>query len=307
MAKRKETEEIKLLEQNQVNEKEQEIDLTKLKKELVVYINKEIKKNFVEEIDKTNRKLVKEKNKKIIFRDIIIIFLLAVIGLLLFLMFDNRYFDKYFINKEDKVEEKEKKETEKEEKKEEVKEEDKKPSLEELINQYGSLLNYYTMNENCLYIEDFYNGNLTSDLKKYFALNTIDFASIKEEDDYKLIINDTFKKVYETLFGDDYLANTFDYNNHKISYISSLSLYMLPKTISKDMTKIKREIIDIKEENGFIYITTVEGIVDGERLLNVITGEEIMGYEHNSLVNYQESLTKISYVFKDNKLVSLVK
>ena len=69
--------------------KEEKIDVETIKKELKDYVTIEIKNNFNNEIEKANKRLLREKNKKIITRDIIIIILLAVIGYLVYLLYSN--------------------------------------------------------------------------------------------------------------------------------------------------------------------------------------------------------------------------
>ena len=314
MAKSKKVEEKK--EQMALPELEvkKEINLDEIKKELKDYIDDEIKNVSKEELDRAYKKLIHEKNKKVIFRDVVIVIMLGIIGFLLFIMYKNDYFNKFF-NKSDEVVEKNnnsdnnksnndnKEDNTTEEPKEEVKE--TKPTLEELKSKYGSLLNYYILNEKCIYKEDFYQGKLSSELRKYLVLNTIDFSSIKEEDDYKLINESTFKKIYDTLFNEGYEASTFDYDGNKIGYLSSLAIYMLPKDIVKNDTLVEREIIIIEEIEDEVAITTIEGVIRDNKLYNVISDEEIEDFAHNSLTNYQDKLNKITYVFKDGKLVNL--
>ena len=312
MAKNKKNEEKK--EQITLPELEvkNEVNLEEIKKELKNYIDDEIKTMSKEELDKAYKKLIHEKNKKVIFRDIVIVIMLGIIGFLLFIMYKNDYFNKFF-NKSDEVVEKndnnmpsnndKKEESTIDEPKEEVKE--IKPTLEELKTKYGSLLNYYILNENCTYKEDFYQGKLSSELKKYLVLNTIDFSSIKEEDDYKLINESTFKKIYDTLFNEGYEASTFDYDGKKIGYLSSLAIYMLPKEIIKNDTLIEREIINIEVVDEKILITTIEGVIRDSKLYNVITDEEVENFAHDSFTNYQDKLNKITYVFQDGKLIDL--
>ena len=47
------------------NKEEEKIDLTNIKEELQGYIDIKIKKSIDEELDKSNRRLIREKNKKI--------------------------------------------------------------------------------------------------------------------------------------------------------------------------------------------------------------------------------------------------
>ena len=144
---------------NTKNEEEKKIDLEDIKQELKDYVDIKIKNGFTEELEKSNRRLIREKNKKIIFRNFIIIVLLVIIGLLIYLLYSNKYFHKLFNDSSDKTIVIENKES-----KEEVKEE-KKLTLEELINKYSYLLDSIVISEKCDYIEDYYKGNLTNELK----------------------------------------------------------------------------------------------------------------------------------------------
>ena len=77
-------------------EKEETIDLTLIKEELKDYVDIKLKNSFNEELERSNRRLIREKNKKILFRNIVIFVLLVIIGLLLYLMYTNKYFHKFF-------------------------------------------------------------------------------------------------------------------------------------------------------------------------------------------------------------------
>ena len=137
-------------------EKEETIDLTLIKEELKDYVDIKLKNSFNEELERSNRRLIREKNKKILFRNIVIFVLLVIIGLLLYLMYTNKYFHKFF--SDSKSEEVVKEEVKKEEEKEEVKE----ITLDDLIKKYSYLLDKVNMNEKSDYIKDYYEGNLTN-------------------------------------------------------------------------------------------------------------------------------------------------
>ena len=76
--------------------KEEKLDVNKLKQELSEYIDKKIKDQYAEEIEKSKRRVIKRKNKKILIRNIIILILIAIIIYLLYLLNTLDYFDKYF-------------------------------------------------------------------------------------------------------------------------------------------------------------------------------------------------------------------
>ena len=277
------------------------VDESKIKGDLEKYVDEKISKVFIDELDKANRKLLREKSKKIFIKNIIIILLLIIIAGLVYLLYRNNYFDRFFNKNNTVIEEKIEKE---EEKKEEV----KKPTLDELKKEYGSLIDNYVINDTCNYLNDFYNSNLTSNLKKYLTLNTIDFNSLKVEEDYQIIANDTFKLAYERLFNDNgYDIGGFDYNGNNIRYVSLLNSYMTTSVLKKDESLIKREISDITKDGEKIIITTYEGIVEDGKLYNIINNKQVEEYKGDSLLKYKDYLNKVVYVFKDNKLIDFGK
>lgn len=294
------------------NDETQALDT--IKKELIENFNKEIKASLIDEIDehinkkvsieikneleKSNKKLLNYKNRKIIVRDIIIIILLAVIIYLLYLLKNNNYFDKYFItnnNNQIPVQE-----TIKEEK-EEIKE--IKPSLDDLKEKYSYLLNNIYLNESSTYINNLYDGNLTKEIKQYFIINTID---ISNDDDYNIIDNNVFKNTYNNLFNDSYEPLNFNYNDNLIRYISKLNSYISDKPINKEDTSIIKEIINIEENDNEIKITTIEGLKQEDKILNILSKEEICNI--TEIKDNQDKLNKLTYIFnKNNKLIDITK
>lgn len=294
------------------NDETQALDT--IKKELIENFNKEIKASLIDEIDehinkkvsieikneleKSNKKLLNYKNRKIIVRDIIIIILLAVIIYLLYLLKNNNYFDKYFItnnNNQIPVQETIK------EKKEEIKE--IKPSLDDLKEKYSYLLNNIYLNESSTYINNLYDGNLTKEIKQYFIINTID---ISNDDDYNIIDNNVFKNTYNNLFNDSYEPLNFNYNDNLIRYISKLNSYISDKPINKEDTSIIKEIINIEENDNEIKITTIEGLKQEDKILNILSKEEICNI--TEIKDNQDKLNKLTYIFnKNNKLIDITK
>lgn len=254
-----------------IETKEEKVDLTKIKEELTDYVNKQITKEIASVVDKSNKRLIREKNKKILNKNIIIIILLAIIGFLLFLLYDDNYFDKYFNNdKETKVVEKVDKDEKEEEK---VKE----PTLDELKEEYGYLLDNINISKNSKYIDDYYDANLSQELKNYLAFNNLDLDKLSIEDDYNIIENEELEKEYSKLFDDTYKAKSFTYNNVVVRYISKMESYITDELLEKEEDIIEKEITDIKVEDDKIIITTKE--------------------DNNKLI----------YTFKDNKLIKLDK
>lgn len=288
------------------------VDVDSIKKELQGYVDERVNKIFLEELEKTNKKLIREKSRRIFWKNVVIIILLLLVGFLIYLLYSNNYFDKYF-NKTTQ-EETSKKE---EEKKDDVTPSPtpsvtptatpKKPTKEELIKEYGSLLDNYYVTDNSTYLVSFYDGKLTDDMKKYITLNSFDFSTIEKEEDYNIIKESTFKTMYEKLFTDEYVSGTFEYNDIKIRYVKAMESYMSSCVLTRENSNIKREIKDIIVDDNEIVITTIEGLIKDNKLYNIISNEEISDYKEESLIKYEDKLNKLVYTFKDNKLVSLSK
>lgn len=284
--------------------KDKKIDFDKVKEELTDYIDLKIKKEINEEIEKANKRVLREKNKKILFRNIVIIVLLLIIAFLLYLLNSVGYFKRFFtddkqdIKTEEIIKDKSQEEI--------VSVEVKKKTLDELKKEYAHYLDNYYISEKSIYLDDYYNGNLTAELKNYLALNLVNFNLLKQEEDYNIIDANALKDTYQRIFDDEYRNNTFDYHNNKVRFINSLNAYVTEKMLSKDSSNIKREILEIEEKDQEVIIKTIEGIVEGNQLFN-IKNEEIAEYRGDSLLNYQDRLNKMVYIFENGKLIKIVK
>ncbi len=282
------------------------IDIAALKDELKDYVSLEIKKGFTEEVEKANKRLIKEKNKAILFRDILIILLIAGVGFLIYLLYQEGFFAKILsnknINNNQEVVNEEKNLEEYEHKEEEV----KKPTQEDLKKEYAYLLDNYIMLEDSLYLDDFYNGKLTPEIRSYLTLRMMKKDTFSIEEDYQIIEEEDFKKNYLTLFNGDFSPISFDYNGNKIRYISKMNAYMTSAILKDEETSIVREILEIEESNGKIAITTVEGIIRDNYIFNVVT-RNFVANNNNDLKNFVDKLNKVTYVFENNQLVDLVK
>ncbi len=300
--KKEETKKIELKNKNILLE--DKVDVETIRKELKDYVDEQVQKTFVEEIDKANKKIIREKSRRIVFKNIIILLLLLIIGFLLYLLFSNNYFDKYFNHETNIVDVDKKEETKKEEPK---KEEKKEPTLEELKKEYGSLINDYYVTDSSIYLMDFYDGKLSMDLMKYITLNSFNFQTFEKEDDYNIIKESTFKIMFNKLFDEDYQSSTFLYDDNKIRYVKPMESYMTESVLVRAENNIEREIKDIKVDGNTVIITTIEGLVKDNKLYNIITNKEVSEYKNDSLIKYQDKLNKLVYTFKHDKLTNLSK
>ena len=260
------------------------------KKEINDYIDEQVKKYFSDEIDKANKKVIRYKNRKIFFKNIIILILLVIILYLLHVLYTLNYFDG-IIKTNNKQEISEEKEIIK-----------KELSLDELKEKYSYLLDNITISETSEYLNDYYDGKLTDKLKLYLTLNNVDFKEIIVEDNYNIIDEELLKKEYNKLFDSEYKGIGFNYNDTEIRYISKMKSYITDDILEKDLSNIKREITDIKVDDNEVSITTIEGIIKDEILYDRKM-QEIDDYsEDSSLTDYKDDLTSITYIFNNKKL-----
>ena len=299
---------------------EDKFDKENLQNELKNYIDTRINTVFVEELEKTNKKMIREKQRRIFWKNVFIIILLLIIGFLVYLLYSNNYFDRFFNKNSEIVEKNDKKEELTDKSSDNSKDEvvkptssptpsptPKIPTLDELKKEYASLLDNYYVTDNSSYLSDFYSGNLTNDMMKYMTLNTFDFSTFEKEEDYNIIKDSSFKLMFEKLFDDEYLAGTFNYDENKVRYVKAIESYMTSEVLVRDDSNIRREIKDIKLDDGKVVITTIEGIVKDNKLYNVISNEEVADLTDDSIIKYEDKLNKMVYTFKNNKLINLSK
>lgn len=296
---------------------ESTVAIETIKKELIENFNTEIKEDLIKEIDnhinnqvkisinneleKTNKKILKSKNRRLFIKNIIIILLLTIIIYLLYLLKEANYFDKYFINNNNNYI------GVKEHPKEEVTaNEQEELSLEDLKKEYAYLLDSLYLNESSSYINTLYEGNLTKEIKQYFIVNKLSKEELTSEDNYNIIDNRYFKNTYEKLFNDEYEPKNFEYNDNNIRYITKIDSYITNNLITDKSTNIIKEIINIEVNKDKIEITTIEGLKRENKIFNIITKEEVC--EDKDIKENIDKLNKLIYTFdKDNKLINITK
>ena len=279
--KKKEQEQMALIETKEVPQIDVEGIKKEIKGELKTYFEEFNERRLLEELDKSNKRLIKEKNHKIIFRDVIILLLIGFILFAGYVMYRKKVID-FLLNKNttSEVVKKEEKKEEIKEEKEEKKEEVKETTLDDLIKKYGYLLDNYSLGVNSSYLKDFYAGKLTSEIKKEMTINQLNEKDITNESDYSSIDEDVFKAKFEQLFNDGYNEDSFIYNDNKVRYISKFEQFISDKLLKKDMI-ISRDIINIKVLDKEIEITTSESadntkytliyVFNNEKLINLKT------------------------------------
>ncbi len=284
---------------NKSVKEEEKIDIKKLEKDLKKYIDSQLVNNSSNELEKSNRRFIRGKNTRLFFKNITIIVLLLIIGLLVYLLYKEDFFDKYFCNNKC-VNETIIIDANVSEENTTVKE----LSLDELIDKYSNLLDKVIISEGSIYIKDFYDGKLSQELKNYLAISQLNFNDFEIEEDYNIIDENNIKSSYEKIFNDEYNNISFDYDGNKVRYFSKLNSYVSDSLLKKSSSNIKREIINIRENDNKVIISTVEGIVKDNKLYD-INNNEIGDYKKNSLNYYKDKLSNISYTFENGYLIKI--
>ncbi|MBR3362582.1 MAG: hypothetical protein IKG40_01495 [Bacilli bacterium] len=314
MPKKKEEDSVKKVKEvktTSLNNSEIDIDLSGIKTDLTEYMQNKIDKEVESAVDKSVKKFIRYKNTIILKKNIIIIILLIICAFLSYNLYKISDINiNISTNKKAEIKEEKKTEEKKEEKVEDTEKVDKKSEFENKKKEFKNLIEDIYISEDSSYIKDYYEGNLTDEIKLYLAMNKMDNDSIVSEDESIYIESDNLKESYDIFFEDDFNPKSFEYNGLKFHYLSSKSMFISDGKYEKIKNNISKEIVDIKEEKELV-ITTVEGIVKDEKLYNIISKKEIKNYKNDSLDNYKKDLNVLTYHFKkvddDYKLIKISK
>ena len=307
--KKQEPKEIMVSENKKV---EETIDVESIKTELNDYMKGQIDYYIKQEIEKTNNRIIKVKNRQIFSRNIIILLLLAAIGYLGFRLYENGYFNKYFKGeqKETIIVTKENSPQKTEEQPNETPNtsEEQKPTLEDLKKEYGTLLNPIILSGNSNYLEEYYKGDLTEELKLSLALANVNQKDVEIEEEMSFLEEETLKKAYESLFDTKYEGKSFIYNAEALKYSAARKMYIASGELKIASNTIQKEIVDIQVGEN-IVITTIEGYISEGKLYNKKTNENIENYDaKKELHDYKDKLASVKYTFhKNNDSYKLIK
>jgi len=282
MATKKEDKEIK----------KETINVEKIKNEIVEYAIENVNSKIDDLVKKTDRRIISQKNRSIIKRNIIIIILICLSVFLTYLLYNDGYFDKYFnhnfniteiINVENK---------------DEVDVEDNE-KLDELIKKYSYLLNNIIISENSDYLEDYYNGKLSNELKLSIALTNLDSDKyIKDEDIYIINPNELNNEYSKLFLIDNYKNTSFYLNGIGVKYLKVSDIYFTNE-IPNIKNNIKREITNVEVNDDYIIISTIEGLIKNNNLLNIISKNIVKeSIEDKSLKNFINELNVLKYTFE---------
>lgn len=324
---------------NEENLKDKDFRIKNFKEEIDKYIkervNEETKKginikDYKEQIDKyakerveiesssqTVKSLKKELHSKKIssgIKTFIIFCLLVCIGYGVYYLYDDGYFDekknetssKINNDSDSKQDENNTSKTDKKEEKPVEKTEEEK--LQDLINEYSYLLENIKFDANSNYTRDYYNGNLTSQLKEYLAFKLIDSQNIISDDDSSYFESSDLEEAYSIIFNEKLAPSSFKYNNQTFLYLESKDMFISNNKANEEKN-ISREIINVELSDGNITLTTVEGYIsENGKLYNILTNKQISSYKvTDSLVKHKNKLNIVKYTFKEGKLINISK
>ncbi len=241
------------------SKKPEAIDLEAYKTELKSFVNERIDEVLIDKIESVNKKLLREKSRKIWSRNIIILILLALSIFLTSTLYYEGYFNRFLTK------------TEQNSSAESISENNNEKTsgitisvtdkTKELKEKYNPILKNFAISPSSAYFESFKQGNLTEELKLYFALSSLDFEALEIEEDYNIIPKDKIKEAYEKLFTSTFEPKTFDYNGNSIRYFSKLDSFVSNFRLKKASDNTVSEISDIKEEDEKVVIKTKDNLV----------------------------------------------
>lgn len=301
----------------EVKEKEKTIDIKSIEIELNKYledrkadITNEITTKIDEQIELKVTKRLKEEEKKInrgktakiIWRDIIIIILLAVIGYFGYCLYDVDYFN-IRTKVEDVPKDKEPKNDNNETKEPENNPkpvEDNKPDSEYYIKNYSNLIDNLLINDEAvfeLFNKSTNKNNISNDLILKIAYKNLDKLYITNDNNMVTFHEDSLLESAKKIFGDNInLKNTmFSYNNTKFMYYNETYLGIKESDVTVDLLY---KITDAKEEDNKLTFNIIAAKLNTENsLLDKENNIIIESYNNEDLLEYKDKLVeyKISY------------
>ena len=284
------------------------VNIKDYKAEIDKYVKERVEIESASQSVKLLKKQLKSKKVSSGIKSFIILCLLACIGYGAYYLYKDGYFDE---NKNEKcncpVNNCKSTTTEKVDPVDPSKDK-KETKLTDLVKEYGYLLDNIKFDANSNYTRDFYNGNLTDELKEYLAFKLVDEELIESDEDSSYFELDSLSVAYAKLYSEKLSPVTFKYNNAVYKYLSSKEMFVA-NTKANDVKEITKEIIDIEVDDDKVIITTVEGYINpNNKLYNILSNKEIGSYKNGQeLSKHKNKLNTVKYVFEDEYLVDLEK
>ena len=264
-----------------------------IKNDVGAIVKEEVRSDLKREMDKeiklNSKRTIRGKRGKIFRRDIIIIILLAIIGYLLYFMYNHNYVSFSINSNMNNV----------------TLTNDKK--IVKIEDDYSYLLDYVNVklpfdnsNSLYLYLKDYNESNINDSIKLTMAYNYIN------KDEFSV---DEIKDAYIKLFGKDknFKNISFDYECKKFKYDDINNIYTLVNNecINTSSKEIMERLINTSKKNNKIVITTVVGVYDSKdkslyNYKNVYDPIAVNINNNFNIKDYQNKLSTYKYTFIKN-------
>ncbi len=171
--------------------------------------------------------------------------------------------------------------------------------LDWYIKEYGSLLDSIKVADFDLFKGNISMNTLAADSKLALAYRLLDKSTINVDGIINTISEEDIMNAYNKLFGSNegYVATNFMADNLSYAYSTNNRAYIAISNNSEIDDIATNKIIDIKENNGEIIITTIVALIKDNNVYNVENLDEAVGPKAD-LSTYADSLTKVDYRFK---------
>lgn len=285
------------------------INIKDYKEQIDKYAKERVEVESSSQTVKTLKKQLQSKKCASGVKSFIILCLLACIGYGIYYLYKDGYFDeknnkecncpvnncKEYVPTDNNTDSKKDENSKKEE------------TLEDLTKKYSYLLDSIIFDLNSNYTRDYYNGNLTNELKEYLAYKLVDKENVITDEDSSYFELSDLETAYNVLFNEKLEPVSFKYNNSLYSFIESKEMF-ISNIKANEEKLITKEITNIEVNDKNVIITTVEGYLSNGKLYNILTNKRITSYKSgDSLVKYKNKLNSVRYTFTDEHLVSIEK
>lgn len=264
------------------------------KKEIREDISRDLIIEIKDDIRKEQNKLTRKKSFKIFRLYIYILVLLAVIGYLVYLLYNNGGLDilnKYKIVKNDET----------------TVTTTTAPVKDSAyyISNYGSLIDNVKVSNLELLKGNYAVTNIDITDKLAMVYNNLKDEDIKKEGIIYTITDEAMSNGYKSLFGSSslYKGSNFTVNGYSYAYQESTKTYIAVVGSNNTDSTIYNRIINATESNGLLKFTCYVGLVKNNQIYNVFNVNQVLGtYESDASIDqYKDSLSIVEYSFKEEK------
>ena len=263
--------------------------------ELDDYIKDKINIEVEKAVRREEKKLIRNKNSKIIKRDIIIVILIFFYLLLGYNLYNTNYFDKFlnkYFNRNSETLIDNSVQSSEESINETKKEED--------LKKYDELVNNYKLYQNSDNFNNYFSEKMSDDVKMELVFNYLSKEEFEKKDSILTIDKEKVDSTGKQLFS-SFNSKPFTYFGSKVYLIQEDNLFLLSESKLDDIVPIKTEVIDSKVENNNLEIEAIIYYVKDNKVYNALTNKEVTIYSDTiDIKKYEKELTKVEFSFEKN-------